>query len=219
MASVLDGIGDEIKELLDQEVRMGIVLGLDYFDSLNLRQLATFVNKTEPTTYTHVKKLLKIGLIELDSTKVDQRGKFYKLSEKGSHVLTNSELDTENMENEQFNPDVLRYLAKGLRSISILASNIGNLVANSIEEDPDLYIKKIKQRNKTPFNLSATLTDVKFKTKDQMKRYNEAIDALIKVVEKIDKESEELELEDDLEKNVQVLHILSVPLYKFTPND
>lgn len=79
-------ISEEIKQKYDkaiyEEVKNGIIIALEFYNSLNLKRLAELIGRPETTTIRYVKKLLDEGLIVLDVEKTAlDWGKFYKLSD------------------------------------------------------------------------------------------------------------------------------------------
>lgn len=79
-------VSEEIKqkynEAIFDEVKNGIIIALEFYDSLNLKRLAELIGRPETTTIRYVKKLLDDGLITLDVNKTaSDWGKFYKLSD------------------------------------------------------------------------------------------------------------------------------------------
>jgi hypothetical protein len=74
-------IRQEYFTLVSDEVEYGIVTALNWYESLNLKKLATMLNKPESTTLRYIRKLKDKGIIAFDSEKSgDSWGKFYKLT-------------------------------------------------------------------------------------------------------------------------------------------
>jgi DNA-binding MarR family transcriptional regulator len=74
----------EILEFYDNlykdEVKFSIITALEWYGSLNNRQISKLVGKPEPTTYRHIKQLFDDGLIVSDTGKFSSKGKFYNLT-------------------------------------------------------------------------------------------------------------------------------------------
>jgi len=66
--------------LYKDEVKFSIITALEWYGSLNNRQISILIGKPEPTTYRHIKQLFEEGLIISDTDKFSAKGKFYNLS-------------------------------------------------------------------------------------------------------------------------------------------
>ncbi|MCG3218045.1 MAG: winged helix-turn-helix transcriptional regulator, partial [Candidatus Heimdallarchaeota archaeon] len=71
--------------LIQNEVRFGIVLGLHFYQPMKLKQIAKFIERSDPTTLHHIKQMAKEDLIQLDTSEIV--GKYYKLSDWGKKLV------------------------------------------------------------------------------------------------------------------------------------
>lgn len=66
--------------LYKDEVKFSIITALEWYGSLNNRQISKLIGKPEPTTYRHIKQLFGEGLIISDTGMFSTKGKYYDLS-------------------------------------------------------------------------------------------------------------------------------------------
>jgi hypothetical protein len=75
-------IREKYKDLAIDELKYSIVTAINWYNSLNLKNIARLVGRPETTTIRYIKQLLEDGLIDIDAEKTASSwGKFYKLSE------------------------------------------------------------------------------------------------------------------------------------------
>ncbi|NHJ47910.1 MAG: hypothetical protein FK733_08990 [Asgard group archaeon] len=79
---ILEEIRKKYKRLASDELKYRIVTAINWYESLNLKNLARLVSRPETTTIRYIKQLLEDGLIDIDAEKTASSwGKYYKLSE------------------------------------------------------------------------------------------------------------------------------------------
>ena len=157
---------EKIKEnffsLVEDEVEYGIVIALNWYESLNLKKLAIMLNKPESTTLRYIRKLKVKEIIVFDSEKSgDSWGKFYKLSPSVKQIYDEYmqsfdeqvEQITSDLKNLSTEEDLERYVVNGilkeekLEEIPLLKryfhfiSNLQNVMLNEA-------INKIEEFNK-----------------------------------------------------------------------
>ncbi|MCY3412717.1 MAG: winged helix-turn-helix transcriptional regulator [Candidatus Heimdallarchaeota archaeon] len=193
----------EIRELFKDETKIGIVIILDFYYSMNLTQLSDFFDKSGPNLLYHVKSLLEDGLIEVDNSLEysKKRGKYYRLTSKGKNLMRimhesgNTVIPTE-VEDEQN----LITATDMLSAFTSLVSQFQRYATLFLRRNYNTKTKKLQSENLTDEkreflddsgigNLSLSNEWVSITSIDQGKRLREGMDNLLSIINEINKEN------------------------------
>ncbi len=167
--------------LLENEIQYRILAVISLYRSLNQKQISFMINKPEPTTYRHAKKLLEDGILVIDPEKSkEKRGKFFKLSPQLEDFAKHRKMESEKRENQLgdfinwlkekhankeidlirekvVNQFLTRFkderIIKHVKNTIVTSSSIQNSIVNNIPLQIEKLIKKIEYSN------SKNLTD------------------------------------------------------------
>ncbi|MGC9781194.1 MAG: winged helix-turn-helix transcriptional regulator [Candidatus Heimdallarchaeota archaeon] len=201
---------EEILEVLSSETKLGILLSLQFYSSLNLKQIAKIAGIREPSAFEHIKGrskkrdergLLEIGLIEEDRSQKG-RGKYYKLTELANYLFSSLQAGikgeqkmnyfkndiTELMNFDNFG--AIKNIINFFRNIAIISKNFATYTANFIEQQVSKGDKHIQDKleNQVYINFS----HLNIKTNDHKKRLNDIFTQFGKAINEISEESKEI---------------------------
>jgi len=166
---VSDEIRQKYDEIIYEEAENGIIIALEFYNSLNLKRLAELIGRPESTTIRYVKKLLDEGLIVLDIEKTaSDRGKFYKLSD--SVISLIEERKIRSKEREKWIFEEMDHLEE--RS----AKEIRELLTKVLfsKENIELDFQKTKQTFEFASNVQKMIiNDATLVVKELVKVYNQ----------------------------------------------
>jgi len=208
----------DLFELMENQNRMSIILLLQIYDSMNLRQIATVLGISEPSTHAHLKELLERELIELDPSKAGKRGKYYRLQDSGRDDLQQAEDRMEQTYNQSNRDDqAYRKMAKGLRMIAMLSQTFGNYAAEYMEDKAvelaDLYNQKGPDQHKSI--LTGQLSFTKVRDEQQLDQIFTAMKDFFKIIEEINTENADLD-EGEIHEVIMVSNLL-IPMRRLDP--
>ena len=201
-----NGVAELIK-VLSSETKLGILFSLQFYDSLNLKQIADVVGIKMPSAFEHVKGrrnekgLLEMDLIEEDGTQIG-RGKYYKLTELALEFLRSikagikgepDDISNNNEIAELINiedQNNLEIITKFLRNISIVAKNFATYTANFVEQKISIDDKYIQDELKNQIYINFSYLNIK--TSEHKKRLNDIFIQYGKAIHEISEESKKL---------------------------
>jgi hypothetical protein len=162
--------------LLENEIQYRIIAVLTLYRSLNQKQISLLIDKPEPTTYRHAKKLLDDGVLVIDPEKSkEKRGKFFKLTpqleafaihrkkefeERETHLFDfinwikkkyeNNELDL--IREKVVNQFLTRFkdikLIRHVKNVISSSSSVQNSIVNNIQFQLEKLAKKTEDSDK-----------------------------------------------------------------------
>jgi len=200
----------EISEILSSETKLGILFSLQFFNSLNLKQIAEIAGMKEPSAFEHIKGrgkkssekgLLELGLIEEDTSQKG-RGKYYKLTELANEFFRNIHAGIKGKENiEEDNNEIagyfnlneeenLKIMSEFFRNISIIAKNFATYTANIVEDQISKSDVSIKEKIEDQIYINFSYLNIK--TIKQKKTLNDIFTQFGEAIHKISEESKEL---------------------------
>lgn len=199
----------EISEVLTSETKLGILFSLQFFESLNLKQIAEIVGIKEPSAFEHIKGrgkkidergLLDLGLIEEDWSQ-KSRGKYYKLTKLAMEFflsidagIKNKGISNEsgNEVSEFFNLEKkknLKIITRFFRNIAVLAKNFAIYTANIIDEKISESGRKIEKNLEDEIYINFSYLNIK--TNEQKKKLNDIFAQFGKAIHELAEESKE----------------------------
>jgi len=200
----------EILEVLSSETKLGILFSLQFYNSLNLKQIAEIAGIREPSAFEHIKGrgkrsnelgLLELGLIEVDTTQKG-RGKYYRLTELANEFFRSinasikGRLDGSSIDNELadlFNfADInnIEIISNFFRNITIIAKNFAIYTADFVKQQISKNDKHIKEKLENQIYINFSYLDIK--TNEHKKRLTDIFDQYGKAIHEISEESKEI---------------------------
>lgn len=143
----------KITELFKDEFKANIMFILDMFGSQNLQTLHELLKKPKSTILGHLKEMVLLKQIELDSEMTaNKTGKYYKLTpeihetfdqEDGAISLKKNTLDELGLDKGDF----VQSLANLMRTVGFQGNLMANLTAQYLEDNVHLFsdLEKNKQ--------------------------------------------------------------------------
>jgi hypothetical protein len=131
-----------IEYILENESAFGILIVISLYGSQNLQNVSKILKKKPNSLIYHVQKLSESNLLEIDVSKINLPGKYYKLTKK-SNTLLNDDLTAsfigleagiqEILQNKERNLKDLGKFVNLFSGIFSLAKIMANLFVSSIE--------------------------------------------------------------------------------------
>lgn len=232
---------EEFRAAVMTESSSLIFITLLLHDSLNLKELAAITNKLETTTLHQVKKLLKMGIIEIDSVKsASRRGKFYKVSDEAkdefrkiiqggqrSLAETQETLDLEEsykvlfrkMKEADFEGVLLssETIAKVSQSVQNISLQNLNLLLEEVQEfegDEEDFVAWCKQRKLPLGEFSMMATNLPIKRKVHLKAVMEEVTRFQQRMIELREEFNKDEPEEGFEQIDQFIYLFSSSINK-----
>ncbi|MCY3413405.1 MAG: winged helix-turn-helix transcriptional regulator [Candidatus Heimdallarchaeota archaeon] len=178
---------DEIKELISSETKVGIILALQYFGTLNLKLLALVLDLKPPSVLDHIKSLENSGYIQVNPN-VKARGKYYELTHKIKVIFGfEEEVDVSDMKDAlreltgRKNP--LSSLTEFNRNLAIAAKNFAMYSINYFN---NFDFRDISFDDLPRFNMRNYL---EIKSWDQKVKLKRAFDQFNSTIEEIEREN------------------------------
>ncbi|MHA2504531.1 MAG: winged helix-turn-helix transcriptional regulator [Candidatus Kariarchaeaceae archaeon] len=208
-------------ELLSNETLMSVIFILQTYESLNLRQISTVMGISEPSTHAHIKKLLDRKIIELDSSKAGQRGKYYRLHPLVESIIDRGEADFEVDREKIIDATYYTMMGQVLRTVSIMTQRFGSYLGKYLENNAQTlandYQKQLQDDTeiKPSAIASGNLSMVQVRTEEEFNEIKKAYTDFVAKVEEINSRNHNLQYEDMYE-SVMISGII-IPLLKIDP--
>lgn len=194
----------EVQKILSSEAKLGILFSLQFYDSLNLKQIADIAGMKEPSAFEHIKGrrnekgLLEMNLIEEDNSQ-EGRGKYYKLTDAAKEVLRSinagikGDIDENTINNEiaelinYKDERNLQIIAEFFGNIAITAKNFASYTANFVKKQINQSDNEIQ--GKLENNIYINFSHLHIKTIEQKRKLIDICSQLGKVIHEISEES------------------------------
>lgn len=190
---------NEILWVLASETKLGILLSLQFYESLNLKQIAKIAGIKEPSAFEHLKGrgkegsekgLLDLGLIDEDKLHKG-RGKFYRLTDLAHLLFSNIRAGIKGEQELNFNDSKnIGVIIDFSKSMAIIAKNFAIYTANVIEQQitKDVINIQDKYGDKIYMNFS----NLNIKTIDQKQKLNEIFNQFGRAIHELSNECKSL---------------------------
>jgi len=205
-------------KLIQNEVRFGIAFGLSYYQPMKLKQIAKFIERSDPTTLHHIKQMAKEDLIQIDTTQIV--GKYYKLSDWGKKLIEEMEIggskeeETTAIPEKAITKEDFAIQAQVMRTVGIVVKNIINHTASYTETVMAAKLDEPEEKDENQ-RVRIILENVKVRTNEQASRLLELSTQYIDQLTELKKECSETQ-EGELDVDYFNL-ILSVPISVMHP--
>jgi hypothetical protein len=177
--------------LLENEIQYRILAIITLYGSLNQKQISFLIDKPEPTTYRHAKKLLDDGILVIDPKKSkEKRGKFFKLSPQLEDFAIHRKEEHEKRENH-------------------LDAFINWLKEKHANNEIDLIKEKVVNQFLTRFKDERIVKHVKNTISTSSTIQNSIVNNIQLQIEKLSKKIEDPNTKDISDKDVLRSHISS----------
>jgi hypothetical protein len=193
-------------QLIQNDIQFGIAIALYIYESLKLKQISKFIDRTDPTTLHHIKQMAESDIITIDDSKIV--GKYYVLSELGRKIMNEIKLGGADQEDEKSiipepanSEDDLKVQANVIRTIGMFSKN---LIYHSAHYAETVMVDRLNltqdEKKKEGFSFRISLEDLKIKTLDQAEKlhklHNEYWNGLEKLKAECDSsEANELDID------------------------
>lgn len=210
-------------DLLQNETRLGIILSLMIYESLNLRKIALIANIKEPSAYEHVKSLLEDEIIELDSSQANKRGKYYKLTPKSVEMIET--LDVVDISKAKQNireefPLITAAITTPTIILKNFATYFSNYIRMKLQPENEISKSEMQQNEKEVLNLIDTMQGsfqvLEIKRQETMKSVKRILRESSEEIVKLSKEDESVK-DKDLDERFLVF-TFAIPLKAISPN-
>ena len=187
----------EVIWIIANETKLGILLSLQFYNSLNLKQIARIAGIREPSAFEHIKGrgkkgsekgLLELGLIEEDKLQIG-RGKFYQLTELAHQLFSNINAGIKGEQEFNFNDSKnIGVVIDFTKSVAIIAKNFAIYTANIIEQQVAKDDTNIQEKYKDKIYIN--FSHLNLTTIEQKKKLNEIFTQFGQAIHELYKESE-----------------------------
>jgi DNA-binding MarR family transcriptional regulator len=179
-------------EIFTDEIRGNILFVLDMFGSQNLQTLHELLKKPKSTILGHIKEMVEIGQIELDSkATAEKTGKFYQLSQEIHELFNrlddNVRLQKDTLKKEKISKGELAIsLSNLIRTVGFQANLIASLAGQYLEENADLFENPIDHKEDLA-GFFAGIYELNLQSFDEVKEIYEIQQDYDKKLKKFDK--------------------------------
>lgn len=171
----------EFQKIFDDEIKLSMVIVLNLYNSLNLKQLSIILEKPEATLFRRIKPLLTAGIIQLNVEKSSQNGgKFYELTPSIRPLLQDTMINYGKNEND-FSGIKASILSKKFQAVGNLAMNLANTTARMLSNQD--YQNELIDHKLSLFTICKHLH---LETSDDITEFQTDLDEFLEKIQKFE---------------------------------